>query len=147
MGMALLFVPISTVAFAFIDKSRTSYATGLFNLARNIGGSMGIAMTTTLLARRIQFHQSRLISHMTPLDPAYRQGVAGATQLLRMHGFSAPDAAHAAPGLLYGSMMRQAGMLSFVDAFWALGILFLAVIPMMFFIRKPKGRGVPVMVE
>jgi DHA2 family multidrug resistance protein len=56
-GLAFLFVPISTVAFAFIPKERTNYATGLFNLARNVGGSAGIATVTTLLARRAQFHQ------------------------------------------------------------------------------------------
>ena len=60
LGLAFLFVPISAAAFAFIPKERTNYATGLFNLARNIGGSSGIATVTTLLARRAQFHQQIL---------------------------------------------------------------------------------------
>ena len=59
LGFGFLFVPISTAAFAYIEKARTQYATGLFNLARNIGGSIGIATVTTMLSRRAQFHQSR----------------------------------------------------------------------------------------
>ena len=74
LGMAFLFVPISAVAFAFIPKERTNYATGLFNLARNIGGSSGIATVTTLLARRAQFHQQILVAHMTPYDAAVPRG-------------------------------------------------------------------------
>src|ERR1035438_6163623 len=62
LGMAFLFVPISAAAFAYILKERTGYATGLFNLARNIGGSSGIATATTLLTRRAQYHQSVLVS-------------------------------------------------------------------------------------
>ena len=58
-----------------IPRERTNYATGLFNLARNIGGSSGIATTTTLLARRAQFHQSVLVAHLTPYDPAYRESL------------------------------------------------------------------------
>ncbi len=90
-----------------IPKERTSYATGLFNLARNIGGSSGIATVTTLLARRAQIHQHVLVSHLTPYDSAYRDALAGATQLLHAHGATLPDAAAQAQGLLYGSMLRQ----------------------------------------
>ncbi|MGD0497304.1 MAG: DHA2 family efflux MFS transporter permease subunit [Bryobacteraceae bacterium] len=147
LGMAFLFVPISTAAFAFLRKERTSYATGLFNLARNIGGSAGIAMTTTLLTRRSQFHQQRLVEHLTPLDPAFRQASAGAAQLLTLHGASVPDAAAGANGLLYGSLLRQSGMLAFVDAFWIMGLVFLAVIPLVFFLKKAKAGSGPMMIE
>jgi DHA2 family multidrug resistance protein len=147
LGMAFLFVPISTMAFAFVPKERTNYATGLFNLARNIGGSMGIAMVTTMLSRRAQFHQSRLVEHLTPYDFAYRQSLAGAAQALRLHGASPPDAAAAAHGLIYGSMLRQSGMLAFADAFWVMGMLFLLVIPMMFLVRKTGPVRGPLVVE
>ena len=140
LGMAFLFVPISTMAFAFVPKDRTNYATGLFNLARNIGGGLGIAMVTTLLSRRAQFHQSRLVEHLTPYDPAYRQSLAGAAQALSGHGASPPDAAAGAHGLIYGSLLRQSGMLAFADAFWVMGMLFLIVIPLMFLVRKTGPR-------
>jgi MFS transporter, DHA2 family, multidrug resistance protein len=147
MGMAFLFVPISTMAFALVPKERTSYATGLFNLARNIGGSCGIATVTTLLTRRAQFHQHALVSHMTPLDSAYRNALEGVTRMLYSKGASLPDAAHRAQGLLYGNMLRQATMLAFADAFYLMGILFLCIIPLMLFMKNVKPGGAPVMVD
>jgi len=147
LGMAFLFVPISTMAFAFIPKTKMNYATGLFNLARNIGGSVGIAMVTTMLTRRAQFHQSRLVEHLTPYDFAYRQSLAGAAQVLSQHGASPPDAAAAAHGLIYGSVLRQGGMLAFSDGFWIMGMLFLLVIPMMFLVKKTGPARGPMMVE
>jgi DHA2 family multidrug resistance protein len=141
LGMAFLFVPISTVAFAYVPKPRVNYATGLFNLARNIGGSIGIATVMTMLSRRAQLHQQQLVSHLTPLDPAYRESLAGAAQVLTAHGSSPADAAAGAHGLIYGSMMRQAHMLAFVDAFWIMAVLFLLVIPLMLMIRKTRSAG------
>ena len=146
-GLAFLFVPISTVAFMRIPRERMNYATGLFNLARNIGGSSGIAATTTMLARRAQFHQSVLVSHMTPYDPAYRDALGKVTMALQVRGASGADAAAQAQGMMYGTLLKQSGMLAFADAFWVMGCLFLVIIPLMFLIRKvPPVRG-PMMVE
>jgi len=147
MGLAFLFVPISTMAFAFIPKERTNSATGLFNLARNIGGSAGIATVTTMLARRAQFHQSVLVSHMTPYDPAYREALSHSAALFQVHGSGAVDAGVQANGLLYGSLLRQANMLSFADAFWLMGILFLLVVPLMFCMRRSGPIRGPMVME
>jgi len=144
LGLAFLFVPISTVAFARIPRERTNYATGLFNLARNIGGSSGIATTITLLARRAQYHQNVLVSHLTPLDPAYQSRLGQIAGAVQSAGASAPDAAHQAQGILYGMVQRQSNMLAFADAFWVMGILFLAIIPLMFFLRRVKPGSGPV---
>ena len=146
-GLAFLFVPISTMAFAFIPKERTNYATGLFNLARNIGGSAGIATVTTLLARRSQFHQSVLVSHMTPYDPAYRQALTQSAALLQVHGSGTVDAGIQAHGMLYGELLRQSSMLSFSDAFWLMGVLFLLIVPLMFLMRKSGPVQGPVVME
>jgi DHA2 family multidrug resistance protein len=146
-GLAFLFVPISATAFAYIPKERTSYATGLFNLARNIGGSSGIATATTLLARRAQFHQSVLVAHLTPFDFRYREAVAGTAAMLRAGGASGPDAGVQAQGMIYGTMLRQANMLAFADAFWVMGMMFLLVIPLMFMIRKVRPSAGRVVVE
>jgi len=146
-GLAFLFVPISTAAFAFVPRDRTNYAAGLFNLARNIGGSSGIATVTTMLARRAQFHQTVLVSHMTPYDAPYRDALAGSAAMLRAHGASAADAGMQAQGLLYGSMMRQSSMLAFSDAFWMMAVLFLSVIPLMFLMKKAGPAKGPVLVE
>jgi MFS transporter, DHA2 family, multidrug resistance protein len=145
LGLAFLFVPISAAAFASIPKERTGYATGLFNLARNIGGSSGIATAITLLARRTQYHQSVLVSHLTPFDSRYREGLSATTAMLHAHGASLPDAAVQAQGLMYGTVQRQAGMLAFADAFWVMGGLFLLIVPLMFLMKNSgpvKGQVV-----
>jgi MFS transporter, DHA2 family, multidrug resistance protein len=136
MGLAFLFVPISTVAFARIARERTNYATGIFNLARNIGGSSGIAMVTTMLARRQQYHQSVLVSHLTPFDPAYRDVLNRTAGALQSRGAASADAAVQAHGTLYATLQRHANMLSFSDVFWLMGILFLVIIPLMFFLKR-----------
>jgi DHA2 family multidrug resistance protein len=135
-GLAFLFVPINTVAFSFIARANTGYATGLINLARNIGGSSGIAICTTLIARREQFHQQRLIEHLSPLDPAYQSALAGAKQLFINGGANSTQAAAQAQGMIYNTMQQQAAMLSFNEVFWILGVAFLAVIPLMFLMKK-----------
>jgi DHA2 family multidrug resistance protein len=135
------------VAFARIPKERTNYATGLFNLARNIGGSSGIAMVTTMLARRAQYHQNVLVSHMTPYDPAYRDALGRTQAAIQSYGASAPDAAQQAHGALYGTLLKQSNMLAFSDTFWLMGILFLAIIPLMLLLRKVGPVRGPISME
>jgi MFS transporter, DHA2 family, multidrug resistance protein len=140
-GLAFLFVPISAVAFAYIPKERTNYATGLFNLARNIGGSSGIATVTTLLARRSQYHQSVLVSHVTPYNYGYHETIGRTTAMLQAHGSSAVDAGRQAHGILYGLVQRQSAMLAFADAFWVMAVLFVAIVPLMFLMRRAPKYG------
>ncbi len=146
-GLAFLFVPINTMAFATVAREKMGSATGLINLARNIGGSSGIAIVTTILARRTQFHQHRLVAHLTPFDPNYAQALAGTAHLLTTQGSSAATAMAQAQGLLYGTLQRQSSMLGFVDSFWVLGVVFLAVIPVMFFVKKVGPHKGPVVME
>jgi DHA2 family multidrug resistance protein len=135
-GLAFLFVPINTVAFSFIAKANTGYATGLINLARNIGGSSGIAICTTLIARREQFHQQRLIEHLSPLDLPYQTAMSNAERMLQTGGADPSQAASQAHRMIYGMVQQQAAMLSFNEVFWILGVVFLAVIPLMFLMKK-----------
>lgn len=143
MGMAFLFVPINVMAFYYIPKEKMNNATGLINLARNIGGSVGIANVTTMLARRAQVHQQILVSHVTPLDLPYQSAISGASHFLMQQGSSPTQALHQAQGLIYGNLVRQATMQAFVDTFWLLGLTFLAMIPLMFFMKtaKPHPAG------
>lgn len=147
LGLAFLFVPINTIAFNLIAKERTSYATGLINLARNVGGSTGIAIITTMLARRSQFHQQVLVSHLTPYDATYQSALQGMVSKLVQQGVNSVQAVAQAQGMLYGMVQRQAAMLAFVDIFWVLGITFLALIPLMFVIKRTKPHKGPVMAE
>ena len=121
-GMAFLFIPINVTAFYFIPKEKMNNATGIINLARNIGGSVGIANVATLLSRRAQVHQAMLVAHLTPYDAPYRNAMQGAQQMLMTQG-SNPALAHIqAQGLLYGNLVRQANMLAYVDALLAAGL-------------------------
>jgi DHA2 family multidrug resistance protein len=143
-GMAFLFVPINVMAFYFIPKEKFNNATGIINLARNIGGSFGIANVVTLLSRRTQFHQGMLLSHMTPLDSAYRDMVNGSARVLFAAGSNFTDAQAQANGLAYGLLQRHAAMLAFVDDFWMMGLMFLILIPMMFMMKKARPQGTPI---
>jgi DHA2 family multidrug resistance protein len=146
-GLAFLFVPINTMAFATVPREKMGSATGLINLARNIGGSSGIAIVTTLLARRTQFHQARLVGNMSPFDPNYVQALAGTAHMLASRGANATQAAAQAQGMFYGMLQRQSAMMAFVDSFYVLGIIFLAVVPLMFFVKKVGPHKGPVMME
>ena len=146
LGMAFLFVPINTSAFGSVPREKLAYATGLMNLFRNIGGSAGIAMVTTILARREQFHQQVLVGHMTPLDAAYAETLRATTSAIAARGASVADAAGQAQGVVYGMVQRHAAMLAVDDTFWVLALVFLAMIPLALMLKPTVQRG-PAMME
>jgi DHA2 family multidrug resistance protein len=131
MGMAFLFVPLNTMAFSSISKEKANSATGLINLARNIGGSTGIAAVTTLLARRSQFHQSVLAGHVNLLSESYRSMLDRSVHLFLARGADPVQALHQAQALIYRMLQREASMLAFVDTFRLLGFIFLAIVPVL----------------
>ncbi len=147
LGLAFLFVPINTMAFYFIAREKTSYATGLINLARNIGGSTGIALSTTMIARRQQFHQYRLVEHLTPLNGAYQAAIENAKQAFMTRGADAVHAAAQAQQMIYAMVQRQATLLSFLENFRLLALTFLAVIPLMFLMKRIRPRKTEIVVE
>ncbi|MBS1875589.1 MAG: DHA2 family efflux MFS transporter permease subunit [Acidobacteria bacterium] len=147
LGLAFLFVPINTIAFAVIAKEKTSYATGLINLARNVGGSTGIAIITTMLSRRSQYHQQVLVGHLTPYDSTYQGALQGIATRLTQQGVNAVEAASKAQGMIYGMVQRQAAMLAFIDIFWVLGVTFVSLIPLILLLRRVKPSHGPVIAE
>jgi DHA2 family multidrug resistance protein len=140
-GLAFLFVPINTVAYAYLPREKNNAASGLINLARNVGASVGISVVTTNLERRGQFHRDRLAAHLDPGSPAVQAMLRGTTTTLRAHGATATDAMRQAYGLLQGNLERQSTMLAYIDNFWMLGLVTLLLIPCVFFVKKPKPRG------
>jgi DHA2 family multidrug resistance protein len=142
-GMAFMFVPINVMAFAYVSKEKMNNATGLINLARNLGGSVGISMVATMQARLTQSHQANLVSHMTPLDPRYRAALHGLAAMLHIHGSSMATAAQQAQVILYGELQRQSAMLAFIDVYWLLGIVCLAMIPLMFLMKRSRPPSGP----
>jgi DHA2 family multidrug resistance protein len=147
MGMAFLFVPINVTAFYYIPKEKLNNATGIINLARNIGGSVGIANVTTMVARRAQVHQEILVSHLTPLDQPYQAAISSTSRFLMQQGSNPAQALNQAQGLIYGNLVRQATMQGFIDTFWLLGLTFLAMIPLMFLMKTAKPHKAPVAVH
>jgi DHA2 family multidrug resistance protein len=140
-GMAFLFVPINTAAYAFLPREKNNAASGLMNLARNIGGSVGISFVTTMLDRRTQVHMTDLASHLSAANPALRSMLQGATQAMRAHGASASAATQQAYAMIQATVARQATMLAYIDCFWLLGVAIMAMIPMVFLMKKSRPGG------
>jgi DHA2 family multidrug resistance protein len=142
-GLAFLFVPLATVMVSFMPRPQIGSATGIFNLMRNIGGSVGIALVTTTLARREQFHQARLVEHVSPYTLHFQQMSHATIAKLVAAGQPLLLAQKQAVGLAYASVLRQAATLSFVDCFWLLGVGTLVVIPTVFIMRRPPRTAGP----
>jgi DHA2 family multidrug resistance protein len=145
-GLAFLFIPINVSAFAYVPKEKSNMGTGIINLARNMGASVGIATVTMMLERRSQFHQSRLMEHVNNFNAAYHNMLNGTQAKLIAAGSTAAHANAQAHGMIYGTIQRQAAMLAFIDNFKMLGVVFFAVIPILVLMRKPKrtAGSVPV---
>lgn len=138
-GLAFLFIPINVAAFAYVPKEKTNMGTGIINLARNIGASVGIATVTTMLERRTQHHQAQLMEKVNTLSLAYHNMVAGTKAMLVSGGSNVTHAGSQANGMIYNIVQRNAAMLAFLDNFKLLGVVFFAVIPVLLLMKKPKG--------
>ena len=140
-GMAFLFVPINTAAYAFLPRDKNNAASGLMNLARNIGGSVGISVVTTLLDRRAQLHLSNLSSHLSASNPVLQERLKGLALTVQAHGGGPPGSSATPYALIQFAAIRQASMLSYIDCFWFLGVAIMAMVPMVFLIKKAKAGG------
>ncbi len=137
-GMGLLFIPLTTTTMSSIRKEEMGYATSIFNLLRNLGGSFGVAFATTLLARRAQFHQVHLIEHLTPFDRNFQSAAPQISQMLQYKGFIPLLSGKGGLGLIYSEVVRQASMLSFNDAFYFLSTMMLVILPLVLLMKKGK---------
>jgi DHA2 family multidrug resistance protein len=143
-GMSLLFVPLTTVSMDPVPRERMGNATSLFNLMRNIGGSVGIATTGTMLTRHQQSMTAVLGEHVTPYDPAAQNLFMQLRGAFMAAGSDAVTATDRAYGALFGLVQRQASMVAFVGIFQLLGIVFIAMVPLVVLMRRPARRGGPV---
>ena len=138
-AMAFLFIPLMATSMSGIAKEKMGNATSIYNLMRNIGGSFGIATMTTFLARRNQVHQNQLVSHVTAYNPSIRNMLRGLQGWFQINGYSSLDAGKKAMGAIYGMVQQQAAMLSFVEAFWVMGVIFLGMLPLLFLLRNARS--------
>jgi DHA2 family multidrug resistance protein len=121
---------------AGIKKEDMGNATGIYNLLRNLGGSFGVAFVTTMLQRRAQFHQFRLVENLTIFDHNFQYAEEQFSFLFDLKGFG-PLSEKAGLGLIYRELLRQASMLGFNDAFHLLSILMLCVFVLIFLLKRP----------
>jgi DHA2 family multidrug resistance protein len=141
LGLAFLFVPINTAAYAFLPKDKNNAASGLINLSRNVGGSVGISVVTTMLSRRTQFHLAKLSDHVHPGNGKMQAMLSAASHMLMARGSGAYEASHQAYALVSNMLARQATMLAYVDDFWLVGVAVVTMIPFVFLMKKVKPGG------
>jgi len=144
LGLALLFIPINTLAYLGLDRSKSSSASALINMSRNLGGSFGIALTVTYLSRRSQVHQTYISAHTTWSDGAFRHMLDGFTSNFMALGDSFSNAQTRALAEMSQLVTAQAQMMGFIDDFAMLGWIFLLLIPLVFVMRPtPRQSAAP----
>lgn len=142
-GLAFIFIPISTLNYVGVPLSKTNQISSLSNFARNLGGSAGTALLTTFLARNAQVNQQRLSAHVVAGSVPYRFFTDRVRDLLVRGGSAPAVAAQAAMGQAYQNMLRQASMLSYQNAFFILSCAIACLIPLPFVMRLPPKRAKP----
>ena len=142
-ALGLLFAPINNVAYANLRPQDAQQAAGLINLARQLGGSFGIAVLGTLLTRHTQVHRADLVTNIYAGNPLYEERLRGLAAGLVARGYDAAGAQLRALRLIEGQVQRQAAMLAYNDCWLIILVSFLVVIPAVFLLRKPKGGSAP----
>lgn len=137
-GVAFLFVPINTLAYQGIPPARNSAVSGILNLSRNMGGDIGIALVTTLLARRSQLHQARLVERLDPGNPALRARLAELAAAFQHAGGSSVDALRRATGAVARQLAQQAQTLAYLDVIFVLGCFTALMVPLVFLARRAR---------
>jgi DHA2 family multidrug resistance protein len=148
-GMGFIFVPLQTLTLAGVAVPQLPNATALFNVVRNVGGSAGVAISTTLLSRRAQVHQAALVSHVNPWDAETAERLGRWTDHFLTHGADAATAARQATAMLYRETQAQAQVLAFMDDFRLVALIYACLVVLILFMRRvriapPRGaRGAP----
>ena len=141
-ALSFVFVPLSTMTVSTISNREIGNATGLFNMMRNIGGSIGIATATTALIRRADLHQTYLSGNLSPSTAVLQQKSAMIAAYLGTH-IGPPGARPGSFGLLYGLMQQQAALLAYVDVFRWTAVLALICAACAWLFKKPSKHAAP----
>jgi DHA2 family multidrug resistance protein len=141
MATSFIFVPLTTAAMSQLRQRQIGSATGLYNLMLNIGGSIGIATVTTLVARGQQAHQALMVGHLTPTDPVFTHQLHAASVMLARHG-DPVTATHQAYALIYNMLNQQAHLWAFVDTFHVFMLMVLCCLPLIFLLKRVKHEPV-----
>ena len=140
-GIAFLFVPINTVMYNNVPPSKNNQVSGIVNLFRNMGGDIGIAFVTTIIARRSQVHQANLVAHVAP-SGVLNARIDGISQALQHAGISAAQATKMAYGQIYGQVIKQAQTLAYLDVLFLLSIVTAIMVPAVLMTRRVRPGAV-----
>ena len=137
-ALGFVFVPLTTMAMGTLPNEQMGNASGVFNLMRNTGGSIGIAAVTTMLARGGQIHQAAMVSHLTPYDPMFQQRMQQLTSAMAAQSDSVTGAQQAY-GAVYGTLVKQATLMSYIDDFRLLAFLCVLCVPVVFLFKRVRA--------
>jgi DHA2 family multidrug resistance protein len=140
-GLPFLFIPINTVAYDGLPPDKTNQGSALINVARNLGGSIGISLANVVLVQREQFHQSRLVENTTPSSPIFHSTVEQITNYFTAHGVSAADAAGKTMALIGQMIQTQATILAYIDVFHLCAIVAALMIPLVLVLVRRINMG------
>ena len=140
-GLGFLFVPINQVAYAALKPKEVQQASGLINLARQLGGSFGIAVLGTYVQNQTQFHRVDLLRNYYSGNPAFDQRQQGIIANLMAHGYSHAAAQAASYGSLNRTLMQQAITMSYNDSFLVIMVFFLCCAPAIMLLKKPSPKA------
>ena len=138
LGFGLMFVPISTAAYSFLARDKVNQASALYNLSRNLGGSIGISVMTTVIARRQQFHQNVLGSQLASSDGSLQRLLDSLTEAFRNRGLGEPVPSSTRRHGSARSSTQQARLLAYLDAFMVIAAVSAIVLPFAFFLRDHR---------
>jgi len=142
-GLGFLFIPINTIAYIGMPPGQNNNASAIINMMRNLGGSIGISIVTTMLSRRAQVHQQVLTQHTEPYSQNFQDALNGLQQHMMATAGSTVDALKAAEAVMYQTVQQQAQLLAFVDDFRLMAGLFLALVPFLLIMKRPQVGGGP----
>ena len=142
-GIAFLFVPINTMSYVGVARGKNNQVSGMVNLARNVGGSIGISIVETMLDRRSQKHQSDLAGHLTTSSPQFQRQISQLTAAMVNMGYSAQDASQRAYHMVYRQVQRQAAALAYNDVIFVFAVACAIMVPLAFLMQKNKPGGGP----
>jgi MFS transporter, DHA2 family, multidrug resistance protein len=140
-GLGLLSVPVSTMSLSTLKGVQIGQGAAFSGMMRQLGGSFGVALISTFMSRQLQVHRSTLVTHITGSDPAVQQRIAGLTAGFRSHGADSLTASHMAYAAIDGAVNTQASLLSYMDVFLWVGVMFLVFVPVvLIFIKKANNK-------
>jgi MFS transporter, DHA2 family, multidrug resistance protein len=140
-AIAFMFVPLNTLALGALKPEQIGNASGIFNLMRNVGGSVGISMVTTFTARFAQFHQTNLVASLTPYDATYQSSLQAMTTALASRGDVLPVAHQQAVGSMYHTLITQANLLAYLDNFRLFALLCFVCLAAALLFKNVKVHG------